>query len=102
VYHKEAVEYDAHFVKQCDEDINTTLSFVSPPFSATRTSSNRKKAGLFSTVCSAFVIDVRGKLEPDPADASTAYLEAILKALQTPSSTSGDSTAIPTWTGPDG
>ena len=100
VYHKEAAEYDTHFVKQYDEDLNTTLIFVSLPLSATRTSSNLEKAGLFSAVCSAFVIDVRGKLEPDPADASTAYLEAILKTLQTPGSTSGGSAAIPTWTGP--
>jgi len=99
-YQKEAAEYDAHFVKQCDEDLNTTLIFVSSPPSTIRTAHNREKAGLFSAVCSAFVIDMRGKLEPDPIDASTAYLKAILKTLQTPGSTSGDSPAIPTWTGP--
>jgi len=99
-YQKEAAEYDAHFVKQYDEDLNTTLIFVSSPPSTVGTTPNHQKAGLFSAVCSAFVIDVRGKLEPNPSDTSTAYLEAILKTLQTPGTTNGDSTAIPTWTGP--
>ena len=34
-YRKEAVEYDAHFVKQYDGDLNTTLIFVSLPLSVT-------------------------------------------------------------------
>ena len=99
-YQKEAAEYDTHFVKQYDEDLNTTLIFVSPSPLIIRAMSNREKAGLFSAVCSAFVIDTQGKLEPDPADTSTAYLGAILKTLQNPGS-AGDSTAPPAWTGPD-
>lgn len=56
-YQKEAAEYDTNFVKQYDEDLNTTLIFVSPPLSSTfRTTPNCEKAGLFSAVSSAFVI----------------------------------------------
>lgn len=44
-------------------------------------------------------IDVRGKLGPNPADTPTAYIEAIPKKLQTPSST-GDSVTLRAWTGP--
>ena len=64
-----------------------------------RTTSNYKKAGLFSAVCSTFVIEVQGNLQPDPAVISTAYLEAILKTLQNPGST-GSSPVLPAWTGP--
>jgi hypothetical protein len=98
-YQKEATEYDAHFVKQYDEDLNTTLIFVSLPLPMLRTAPNYEKAGLFSAVCSAFVINVQGNLQPDPADTSIAYLDAILKTLQNPGST-GNSTVPPTWTGP--
>ena len=98
-YQKEAAEYDAHFVKQYDEDLNTTLIFVSLSLSMSSTTFNREKAGLFSAVCSAFVIDVQGNLQPDPVNASTAYLEAILKTLQNPGPI-GNNTVVPAWTGP--
>ena len=64
-----------------------------------KTTPNCEKAGLFSSVCSAFAISVQGSLQPDPVNTSTAYLEAILKTLQNPGST-GNSTVLPTWTGP--
>lgn len=99
-YQKEAAEYDTNFVKQYDEDLNTTLIFVSPPLSSTfRTTPNCEKAGLFSAVSSAFVILVQGNLEPDPIDPSAAYLGAILETLRTPGSI-GDITTLSTRTGP--
>jgi hypothetical protein len=47
-----------------------------------RTSSNLlSKAGLFSAVSSAFVIDVHSNLKPDPNEQSAAFLRAILLTL---------------------
>ena len=40
-----------------------------------------RKAGLFSAVSSAFVIDVQSKLQPDPNEQSAALLRAILLTL---------------------
>ena len=48
-----------------------------------------QEAVLFLAAYSAFVIDLQGKLKPDPVDTSTACLEPILYTLQNPGSTGG-------------
>ena len=97
-YQKEPAEYDAHFTKQYDEDPNTSLIPVStPPPTLLAMLDLEQEAVLFLAVYSAFVIDLQGKLKPNPVDTSTAYLEAILYMLQNPGLTGGG-TVSPTWT----
>ena len=57
------------------------------------------KAGLFSAVSSAFVIDIQSKLEPDPNDMTAAYMKILINAVNGslfPDADPGDVA----WTGP--
>ena len=98
-YQKESAEYDTRLVKQYDEDLDTTLIFVSPPQPTLVATLDLEQAESFSAVCSAFVISLQGKLKLNPVNTSTAYFEAILNTPQNHGSTGSD-TVSPTWTGP--
>ncbi|KAF9643671.1 hypothetical protein BDM02DRAFT_3191330 [Thelephora ganbajun] len=65
-----AYQYDEYFVKRYNKYLDTSLIF----------------AGLFSTLCLVFVVEVEKRLQPDPM----AYLEASLQILQNPNATGRD------------
>ena len=67
-YREVTEEYDKEFLKKHDEDLNTTLVFVSSPPGFDERMLTGYQAGLFSTVPSAFIIDVKSLLQPDPDD----------------------------------
>ena len=69
------------YVKKYDEDLNTTLIFVRDSSTALANNLTWFKAGLFSAVSSAFIIDIYKQLQPDPSDQSAALLRAILLTL---------------------
>ena len=97
VYKREATEYDTDYVKKYDEDLNTTLIFVrtlSPVRPDPLSNVLSPQAGLFSAVCSAFVIDVQSKLEPDPNEQSAVLLRAILLTLN-PSALPAETATVP-------
>ena len=100
MYKREATEYDTEYMKKYNDDLNTTLVFVRfryPLRIPWRLS--HPQAGLFSAVCSAFIIDVQSKLEPGSSERSEAYLRAILLSLNGSIAPNERPTA-PAWGGP--
>ena len=89
------------YVKKYDEDLNTTLIFVCS-LSAARPSSNFLKAGLFSAVSSAFVIDVQSNLQPDPNQQTAILLRAILLTLNQSAIPGESPSLLPVQAGPPG
>lgn len=57
------------------------------------------QAGLFSAVSSAFIIDIQSKLEPDPNDATVAYMQVLIHAVNSSLFPNADLNAT-SWTGP--
>jgi hypothetical protein len=98
-YHKEAEEYDKEFMKKYDEDLNTTLIFVSFVLSSGVHAPTRSQAGLFSAVASAFIIQVQSQVQPDPNDETAALLRVLLYKIDN-TTFGNDVPALPQWTGP--
>ena len=99
-YRKEAEDYDEEFMKKYDEDLNTTLIFVSfvSPWLDVYTLT-QYQAGLFSAVTSAFILDVQSQLKPDAGDETAALIRVLIDKVD--NTTFGDNTpTIPQWTGP--
>jgi hypothetical protein len=61
-------------MKKYDEDLNTTLIFVSPVWCSGARVLTPLQAGLFSAVTSAFIIEANSELKPDPGDETAALL----------------------------
>ena len=98
-YRKVAEEYDKEFLKKHDEDLNTTLIFVSSTWVSIVYCSLGSKAGLFSAVTSAFIIQVDPQLQPDPNDQTAALLRVLIYKID--NTTFGNNVpALPQWTGP--
>ena len=95
-----ADEYDKEFLKKYDEDLNTTLIFVSFAENFQRLHANLGyQAGLFSAVTSAFIIEVDSQLKPDPGDETAALLRVLIYEIN--NATFGDNVpTLPQWTGP--
>ena len=73
MYKRETMEYDTEYMNKYNEDLNTTLIFVSFVVSFINLYRlPRSQAGLFSAVSSAFVIAVQPGLQPDPGERSEA------------------------------
>jgi len=101
MYKQTTMENDAEYMQKYNEDLDTTLIFVSfrVPF-VTLLRRTHSQAGLFSGVSSAFVIDVQSKLQPDPSERSEAYLRAILLSLNRSIASDEDPATPPAWNGP--
>ena len=98
-YRKEAGEYDREFMEKYDEDLNTTLIFVSSVWCSGVRVLTLPQAGLFSAVTSAFIIDVQSELRSDPNDETAALLRVLI--YKTDNTTFGnDIPPLPQWTGP--
>jgi hypothetical protein len=98
-YHKVAEEYDKEFMKKYDEDLNTTLIFVSFVCCSGVRPLTPSQAGLFSAVASAFIIEVNSQLQPDPNDETAALLRVLIHKID--NTTFGDHPpTLPQWTGP--
>jgi len=101
VYRKESEDFDRDYVRKYDEDLNTSLIFVSRqlPLCAQDSDVGLGQAGLFSAVSSAFIIDVQSKLEPDPNDMTAAYMRILIHAVNGSLYPDADPSAA-IWTGP--
>ena len=98
-YRKVADEYDKEFLKKHDEDLNTTLIFVSFTSSFSELVLIGYQAGLFSAVTSAFIVQVDSQLQPDPGDETAALLRVLI--YQNNHTAFGDNVpTLPQWTGP--
>ena len=87
-------------MKKHDEDLNTTLIFVSSisQWLAVYTLTGLQ-AGLFSAVTSAFILDVQSQLQPDSGNETAALLRVLIHKID--NTTFGDNTpTIPQWSGP--
>ena len=98
-YRKEAEDYDREFMKKHDEDLNTTLIFVSSTWCAGVCVLTWTQAGLFSAVTSAFIIDVQSQLQPDPNDETAALLRVLIHKIDN-TTFGNDTPTLPQWTGP--
>ena len=87
-------------MKKYDEDLNTTLIFVSLVSQWLAVCMlTQPQAGLFSAVTSAFILDVQSQLQPDTGEETTALLRVLIHKID--NTTFGDDVpAIPQWTGP--
>jgi len=101
VYRKESDEIDRDYARKYDEDLNTSLIFVSESIRTRSFSadSGGAQAGLFSAVSSAFIIDDQSKLEPDPNEMTAAYMQILIHVVNGSLFPDADPGAI-TWTGP--
>ena len=103
-YQREVDDYDREFMKKYNEDLNATLIFVSIFCiyigRGVHLFFSGRQAGLFSTVASAFLIDIQSKLEPDFQEMSYDLLVIIANASLGNVPTAADA-AFPQWDGPD-
>ena len=89
-------------MKKYDEDLNTTLIFVSSIYSSglmVRMYSFASQAGLFSAVTSAFVLDVQSQLQPDTGEETAALLRVLIDKIDN-TTFGGDTPTLPQWAGP--
>ena len=98
-YRKEAEEYDREFMKKYDEDLNTTLIFVSFVWFSGVRMLTRSQAGLFSAVTSAFILDVQSQLQPDMGEETAALLRVLIYKIDN-TTFGNDPPTLPQWTGP--
>ena len=98
-YRKVAEEYDKEFLKKYDEDLNTTLIFVSLVSNFTECVLTISQAGLFSAVASAFIIQVDPQLKPNSGDETAALLRVLIYKIDN-TSFGNDVPTLPQWTGP--
>ena len=101
MYRRESGDFDRDYAGKYDEDLNTSLIFVSPliPYAVLDTEPEHAQAGLFSAVSSAFIVDVQSKLEPDPNEMTAAYMRSLIPAVNASIFPDADPSSI-TWTGP--
>jgi len=109
-FQREMEEHDRDFERRYDEDLNTTLIFVSicsrAGGGALRIVWNPilpwrfVQSGLFSAVTSAFIIDVQSDLKPDYQEMNNRLLEMLLNAT-TGILPAGSAASVPRWAGPD-
>ena len=101
VYRKEADEFDRDYAKKYDEDLNTSLIFVSESLRTRLFSAEPggAQAGLFSAVSSAFIVNVQSKLEQDPNDMTAAYMRILIHAVNGSLFPDADPSAV-IWKGP--
>ncbi|KIJ65559.1 hypothetical protein HYDPIDRAFT_88094, partial [Hydnomerulius pinastri MD-312] len=82
IYSKEAAEYDSEFLEKHRNNMDIALIF----------------AGLFSAVCTSFIIAMQPSLSPDPAETTNALLKILIHTID--NSTFSDRDAgLPQWDG---
>jgi hypothetical protein len=78
-YKREADEYDKDFIKKYDEDLNTTLIFVSGDLCGVCNRTNRILGWIVSAVISAFVIDIQQDIKEDFGETSAKLLRVLVQ-----------------------
>ena len=87
------------FMKKHEEDLNTTLIFVSFSSGTAGFLLTGPQAGLFSAVTSAFIVDINQQLQSDPNEETASLLRVLIYKID--NTTFGGSTpTLPVWTGP--
>ena len=86
-------------MKKYEEDLDTTLIFVSFVLRSDVRLLTRSQAGLFSAVTSAFIIDVQSQLQPDTGDETVALLRVLIYKIDN-TTFGNDAPTLPQWTGP--
>jgi hypothetical protein len=86
-------------MQKYDEDLNTTLIFVSSARCSGVRVLTRVQAGLFSAVASAFIIEVHSHIQQDPNDVTAALLRVLLYKIDN-TTFGNDPPALPQWAGP--
>jgi hypothetical protein len=86
-------------MEKYDEDLNTTLIFVSSARCSGVRVLTRVQAGLFSAVASAFIIEVHSHIQQDPNDVTAALLRVLLYKIDN-TTFGNDTPTLPQWTGP--
>jgi len=102
VYSKKSGEFDRSYVKKHDDDLNTSLIFVSCLIFVLRAENTKHRgmqAGLFSAVSSAFITNIQSKLEPDPNEMTATYMQYLVHNVNNSLFPTVDPNSA-TWTGP--
>ena len=87
-------------MKKYDEDLNTTLIFVSrAAWCAGVRVLTQPQAGLFSAVTSAFILNVQSQLQPDTGEETAALLRVLIYKIDN-TTFGNDPPTLPQWTGP--
>ena len=86
-------------MKKYEEDLDTTLIFVSFVSRSGVRMLTWSQAGLFSAVTSAFIIDVQSQLQPDTGDETAALLRVLIYKIDN-TTFGNDTPTLPQWTGP--
>jgi len=86
-------------MKKYDEDLNTTLIFVSFVRGVGGRLLTGYQAGLFSAVASAFIIEVNSQLHQDPNNETAALLRVLIHKIDN-TTFGNDIPILPQWTGP--
>ena len=94
------MEYETKYTKKYDEDLNTTLAFVHFRLLFVAMQHHHIQAGFFFAVSSAFVVEVRSKLEPDSGERSEAYVRAPLLGLNQSIAPDEHPAVPPSWNAP--
>ena len=71
-------ECDKEFIKECEEDFNTTLIFVSAAQWFVELLLTSFSGQLFSVFASAFFIQVDSQLQPDSGDETATHLRVLI------------------------
>ena len=86
-------------MKKYDEDLSTTLIFVSCERCSGLRVLTQPQAGLFSAITSAFILDVQPRLQPDTGEETAALLRVLIYKVD--NTTFGNNPpTLPQWSGP--
>jgi len=102
IYRKESADFDRDYARKYDEDLNTSLIFVSDSIRICFRSALILKcaqAGLFSAVSSAFIVDVQSNLKEDPNEMTAAYMQIMIHTMNGSLFPDADPGSV-AWTGP--
>ena len=100
VYRRESGEFDRDYAGKYDEDLNTSLIFVSPLASIFRARHRTWTCtGRSVLVSSGFIVDVQSKLEPDPNETTATYTRILIHPVNASLFPDADPGSI-TCTGP--
>jgi hypothetical protein len=98
-HYREEAEYNRELMKKDDQDLNTTLIFVSFLWLSGVCILTQAQAGLFSAITSTFIIEVNSKLTPNPNGETTVLFRVLI--YKTDNTTlGGGRPTLPPWKGP--
>ena len=101
-YERVANQHDVAFLERHNSDLDVLLIFVSSIIAHYELSESIvafPKAGLFSAISSAFIVNMSSLLVPQPSDTTNALLMILINKVANGTFSDQDA-SLPVWTGP--